>query len=127
MKATRRARGATLIEMMISVAIIGIGLASAWSVWGTFDAPGRPGHAALNQDRATQVLVDAHQRALATNLSADVGQGARPQPSQHPAIRLTRTVTQAAPGLLRVAWAAQWSGRGDVVHRRHLTALKRTR
>ena len=122
---TQRARGYTLVEMMITVAIIGIGLASAWSVWGTFDAPDRPGHMALNQDRATAVLISAHQQALATDLSGDVGQGERAQPSNHAAIRLSRTVTQAQPGLLRIEWTARWRGHRESVHSRQLTALKR--
>lgn len=125
MRRTRRARGYTLIEMMITVAIIGIGLASAWSVWGLFDAPDRPGHAAISQDLATQVLVAAHQRALATPLLGAVGKGALPQPSAHAAVRLTRSVFEAEPGLLRIEWTARWPGRGAVMHTRHLTALKR--
>lgn len=118
-------RGYTLIEMMIVVAMIGIAVAAAWSMERVLDAPGRPGHDALRQEQANLALTHAHQTALATPITPT----ATPEkiPSGYPAIRLTRQVSQEAPGLLRVEWIARWRGRKDAWHTRTLTALKAQR
>lgn len=122
-RTTRGARrGYTLIEMMIVVAMIGVALSAAWSMRGVLDAPGRPGHDALRQQQVTLALTDAHEAALSTPLTPTAAPTSVPSP--YPALRLTRQVTEAAPGLLRIEWIARWQGRGPVWHTRTLTALK---
>ena len=113
--ARARDRGYTLIEQMIAVAILGIVLAGAgWGVYGTLSGPGRPGHLALTIERATEELVRAQQEMQATpfsQLAAQAGAGATPQPSNTPSVRLERTIDEAATGLLRIELVAHFRER----------------
>lgn len=114
-------RGHTLIEMMIVVAMLGICLSGAWSLWGTFDAPGRPGHTAVRQDEATLALMNARQAALA----APVPNSAAPVSlSAPPGMTLTRQAVLLRPGVQRIDWVLTWRGFKDRLQVQRLSALK---
>jgi hypothetical protein len=120
--ARRAAAGWLLIDLMIAVAILGLLGAGAWSIHGALTARGTPGHRALRVRQATELLVEAQQRALLEPLTP----GEATLPSRVPGVRLTRAVTPAEGGTQRVTLTAAWD-EGDRPRRRSLVTLKAAR
>lgn len=111
----RKRRAATLIELMIVVAIIGISVAMAGSVSGVLSASGRPGHAAYRIDQAREVLVEALEEARSTpfaELDTFADRPALEWNSRVAGISVSRAVHTINRDLLRIELVASWQTRG---------------
>lgn len=99
-----------LIEQMVAIAVLGIGLLWAGSVYGVVDASGRPGHRAARIDEARELLTEEMERLYATSFNDVAGLRGPPRqfPSRLAGIRLTREVTPLTRGLLRIDLRADW-------------------
>lgn len=117
--ARRAAGGWLLIDLMIAVAILGILCAGGWTVYGMLSARGTSGHRALRVRQATELLVEAQQRALLEPLTP----GEATLTSRVPGVRLTRVVAPAAGGTQRVTLTAAWD-EGDRPRQRSLVTLR---
>ena len=112
----RNRRAATLIELMIVVAIFGITVATAGSIYGVLSASGRPGHSAYRIDQAREVLVEALEEARSTpfeELDAYADRPAQEWNSRVPGISIERSVQTINRDLLRIEVVASWQIRGE--------------
>ena len=115
----RSTRGWLLIDALIAIAIFGLLSVAAWSIRGHVVGAGSGGLRALRVRQATELLVEAQQRALLEPLAI----GEASLPSRVGAVRLARAVEGAGPGLLRVTLRATWD-EGDRPRTRTLVTLR---